>query len=119
VIRYGIDVSCNAFVTGVNGLRILYQDRSRFVLVRLICADIDTGVESVLIRFVNRVNGSPPDAFQEKFTVLEGGGTPFSARSASGLLHRVGAICSSATQWSGSVSSGGCSDRAGVEGLNG
>jgi hypothetical protein len=73
VIRYGVDVSRDAFVTGVNGIRIRYRDGSGFVVARLICVDMDTGVESVLIGFDSRVDGNPSDAFQEKFIVLSGG----------------------------------------------
>ncbi|MBV8138629.1 MAG: hypothetical protein JO121_23825 [Deltaproteobacteria bacterium] len=73
VIRYGVDVSHDAFVTGVNGIGIRYRDGNGFVVAQLICVDMDTGVESVLIGFDSRVDGTHSDTFQEKFAVLPGG----------------------------------------------
>jgi hypothetical protein len=73
VIRYGVDVSRDALLTGANGLRIRYRDGSGVVIARLITIDMDTGIESGLMSFDSRVDSVASESFQVKFAVNPGG----------------------------------------------
>jgi hypothetical protein len=74
LIRYGVDVSRDALVTGVGGMRIRYRDGDGFVIAQLWSVDFHTGEESVLLGFDSRFNGTAKDSFQTKISLTKDGG---------------------------------------------
>ena len=74
IIRYGVDVSRDALVGGVNGMRIRYRDGDGFITAQLIAVDFHTGVESPLLGFDSRSFGPPKDSFQTRLAITAEGG---------------------------------------------
>jgi hypothetical protein len=74
IIRYGVDVSRDALVGGVNGMRIRYRDGNGFLTARLIAVAFDTGIESILVGFDSRSFGPPQNSFQTRLAITAEGG---------------------------------------------